>query len=112
MNFGPSRSRLLLTELIFSVALFIICAVVCACLLLQSWFISRDSTRLTAAVTAAQSIAEQWRATGTPPPQEQSLEQGLTALCTLENGALTISIQSREGASVYILKEVAPGAPF
>ena len=62
MSYGPSRSRLLLTELICNLAIFALCAVVCACLLLQSWSISRESSELTQAVTLAQTAAEVWRA--------------------------------------------------
>ena len=62
MRSGASRSHLLLTELILDLAIFTVCAVVCACILVRASVISKDSTALTGAVTAAQNAAEEWRA--------------------------------------------------
>lgn len=57
------RTHLFLTELVLDLFLFAVCAAVCAGLLLRARGMSRESRRLTEAVYAAQTIAEQWRAT-------------------------------------------------
>lgn len=108
MKLGPPRSRLLLTELILDLSIFAVCAVVCACILVQAWSISLESTQLTQAVTAAQSVAETWRATGTLPDSARPDENGLIAHCVVEDGLLTVVIQTRNGEPVYTLEEVAP----
>ena len=107
MSYGPSRSRLLLTELICNLAIFALCAVVCACLLLQSWSISRESSELTQAVTLAQTAAEVWRADGTQPADLSDSQSGLSVVCSAEGRALTVEVYADDGQRlVYRLEGV------
>ena len=107
MSYGPSRSRLLLTELICNLAIFALCAVVCACLLIQSWSISRESSELTQAVTLAQTVAEVWRADGAQPTDLSDAQSGLSVVCSAEGRALTVEVYADGGQRlVYRLEGV------
>ena len=107
MNSTPARSRLLFTELICNLALFALCAVVCACLLLQSWSISRNSAQLTQAVSLAQDIAESWRAGSVLPTLSELEQTSFSVHCTDQGRALSIEIYTRdEQRLIYRLEEV------
>lgn len=68
MKESGSRFSLFLMELIIDLFLFVLCAAVCAGLLLHARSMSLESTRLTQAVYLAQSTAEALRA-GSPLPE-------------------------------------------
>lgn len=62
MKHSVKRSSLFLTELVLSLLVFIVCAVVCVSLLVYSYNTSKNSTNLTHAVFLAESMAENWKA--------------------------------------------------
>lgn len=62
MKHVVKRSSLFLTELVLSLLIFIVCAVVSVSLLVVSYSTSRQSTDLTQAVFLAESMAEDWKA--------------------------------------------------
>ena len=102
---GMRRTHLFLTELVLDLFLFAVCAAVCAGLLLRARGMSRESRRLTEAVYAAQTIAEQWRATGVQPAWPAQDGSGLTGVLTVSGDALDIAVYA-DGALVYTLEGV------
>ncbi len=106
MSREPRRLRLLLLELVFSLALFVLCAAVCTALLVYARGMSRESETLTQAVYLAQSAVERWRATGETPAGAAPGAEGLVGRYILENGALTVSVYQGERL-VYTLEGVA-----
>ena len=99
------RTHLFLTELVLDLFLFAVCAAVCAGLLLHARGMSRESRRLTEAVYAAQTIAEQWRAPGVRPAWPAQDGSGLTGVLTVSGDALDIAVYA-DGALVYTLEGV------
>ena len=95
------RTHLFLTELVLDLFLFAVCAAVCAGLLLHARGMSRESRRL----TEAQTIAEQWRATGVRPAWPAQDGSGLTGVLTVSGDALDIAVYA-DGALVYTLEGV------
>lgn len=102
---GMRRTHLFLTELVLDLFLFAVCAAVCAGLLLRARGMSRRAGRLTEAVYAAQTIAEQWRATGVQPAWPAQDGSGLTGVLTVSGDALDIAVYA-DGALVYTLEGV------
>lgn len=86
------RTHLFLVELVLDLFLFAVCAAVCVGLLLHARGVSRESAQLTEAVYAAQTIAEEWRASGETPVWSQESETGLTGTFAVDGGALDIYI--------------------
>lgn len=106
----PSRSRLLLLELMFDLLIFALCAVVCTALLVQAKAISRESTRLTEAVYIAQSAAERCRnglalpagywADGTPvETADPAPDYTVTATETQDGTAVILSVFAQQEAA-------------
>lgn len=105
MRRKSGQSRLFLVELIGALCLFAICAAVCAALLVHARSMSRESTRLTQAVYAAQSMAEAWKS-GTTQTWREPGGDGLLGSLTVRDGKADITITTQEGAVVYTLEEV------
>ena len=57
-----SRSGLLVIELVIAVGIFSLCAAICIGLFVQADRVSRESDMLSRAVSAAQNVAEQYKA--------------------------------------------------
>lgn len=106
MKRTTDRSSLFLVELVIDLLLFALCAAVCVGLLVHARGMSRESTRLTSAVYIAQSIAEDWKATGRTPTWSVPDENGLLGSVHIRNNALDISITTEDGAVVYSLEGV------
>ena len=107
------RSRLFLLELVLCLTIFVLCAAVCAALLVRAWSLSRESARLTQGVYLAQSAAEALRAGADLPQMPQDYDLDVRAEPP-EDGvcAATITV-SCQGEIVYTLdtawpEEVAP----
>lgn len=81
MSYGPKKANLFLIELVCNLLIFALCAAVCVGLLVHARRISQESTRLTQAVYLAQSIAEEWKATGEEPAQRREEDNGFSAQC-------------------------------
>ena len=99
------RSSLFLLELIIDLFLFVVCAAVCVGVLLHARGVSMESTDLTEAVSQAQTIAEEWRATGAQPMWGPPDESGLTGSFSTQGDALTISIYKGDKL-IYALEGV------
>lgn len=100
------NSTLFLTELILDLFIFVLCAAACTGLLIKAHSMSRESRLLTQAVYCAQSIAEEWKATGSAAPQSDLDGQGLTQVLRQEGAVLDISIQTEDGREIYALEGV------
>ncbi|NCB64161.1 MAG: hypothetical protein EOM52_11270 [Clostridia bacterium] len=84
------RSRLLLVELICDLLIFAVCASICVAVLVTARSMSRESADLTAAVYAAESAAETWRANGAVPAQLGDCS--IRSAPADESGALVITV--------------------
>lgn len=99
------RSSLILLELIINLFLFAICAAVCVGLLLHARGMSAESRNLTQAVYIAQTIAEEWQATGAMPMWCTPDEEGFTADINGDVDTLSITISKNE-KQIYALEGV------
>ena len=102
MSCGSKKANLFLIELVCNL---LICAAVCVGLLVHARRISRESTRLTQAVYLAQSIAEEWKATGKEPARRSEDDSGLSALCGIRGNELDIAIY-QDDVRIYALEGV------
>lgn len=105
MKHGAHRSTLFMLELVVDLFLFAICAAVCVGLLLHARGMSTESADLTNAVYQAQSIAEEWRATGEVPVGCGMPTDDLQHKTTEENGLLNVYIYKGDKL-VYSLEGV------
>ena len=105
MSCGPKKANLFLIELVCNLLIFALCAAVCVGLLVHARRISRESTRLTQAVYLAQSIAEEWKATGKEPARRSEDDSGLSALCGIRGNELDIAIY-QDDVRIYALEGV------
>ncbi|MBP1737218.1 MAG: hypothetical protein H6Q60_1099 [Oscillospiraceae bacterium] len=62
MNRIKKQSPLFLTELIFSLVIFSLCAAVCVSLIVRAQTISTDSRQLSQALMLAETVAEEFKA--------------------------------------------------
>lgn len=106
MKRSTDRSVLFLTELVLDLLLFALCAAVCAALLAHARSMSRESGRLTEAVYAAQTAAEDWKAAGALPTRRGADENGLLCSFNVRGNVLDITITGEDGAVVYALEGV------
>lgn len=105
-----SRSpSLFLTELIINLCVFLLCAFVCAGLILRAYRIGRSSTDLTDAVALAQTAAETLRGGGAS--RGQYTERGFTIsyVCADKDGVVTAEIRVSGGErTIYTLTAAWP----
>ena len=104
-SYGPKKANLFLIELVCNLLIFALCAAVCVGLLVHARRISQESTRLTQAVYLAQSIAEEWKATGEEPAQRREEDNGFSAQCAVRGNELDIAIY-QDDIQVYELEGV------
>lgn len=105
MRKAEHRASLFLLELVADLALFTVCAAVCVGLLLRARGMSEESRELTDAVYAAQSIAEEWRATGMRPTWSAPDEHGFAAGFSGDGEVLNIAI-TKDGRQIFALEGV------
>lgn len=105
MSYGPKKANLFLIELVCNLLIFALCAAVCVGLLVHARRLSRESTQLTQAVYLAQSIAEEWKATGEEPARRSKDESGLSIVCSTQGNELDISIYE-DDVRIYTLEGV------
>ena len=106
------RPNLLLTELVFDLLIFMLCAAVCAALLVRARGLSRESAALSDAVALAQTAAETLRGGGAAEGALKG-ETGLEAryTCRPDGGVVTAEIAVWDGAeTVYTLTAAWPEA--
>ena len=106
------RSALFLTELVFDLLIFVLCAAVCAALLVKARGMSRDSRLLTDAVALAETAAETLRGAGAGSGTLEG-DDGLSAdyVCASSAGIVTARITVRSGErEVYTLTAAWPEA--
>lgn len=107
MTEKTGKPSLLLLELIIDLFLFLICAAVCVTMLIHARSMSRESTRLTDAVYAAQTAAEEWRAGQTPAAAVDGYEIRVEERAP-DSGVRSCTITvSHNGKVLYTLEEVA-----
>ena len=105
MSYGPKKANLFLIELVCNLLIFALCAAVCVGLLVHARRISQESTCLTQAVYLAQSIAEEWKATGEEPAQRREEDNGFRVQCAVRGNELDIAIY-QDDIQVYELEGV------
>lgn len=101
-----TAGRLRIFELIFDVAIFAVCAVVCVLLLGKARQMSAESAQLTRAVELSQNAAETWKATGELPVGGGMPDgDGYAVVLTPDGEGVDVAV-SRNGTPVYTIEGV------
>lgn len=75
----PTRSGLFAIELLTAIGVFSLCAAICIGLFVRAEVVSQDSADLTQAVSAARSVAEDFKAAGGDLARTAELSGGTTS---------------------------------
>ncbi|MGE4352471.1 MAG: hypothetical protein AB7D36_00100 [Oscillospiraceae bacterium] len=107
-----SRSTLFLTELIFNLLIFVVCAAVCTGLLVRANGLMTKSTQLTEAVYIAQTLAESDVADGeyhfNADGTQTDGNSEYTAVCTPDGDTVIIAVFAGGDEPVYTLRAANP----